>query len=84
MGRTNRKAPAKPKTAHQKRVTKLTAGGKPGPKKKSAESKIMSKKKITNKEAAKVLKKQSKARKLKREVKKHMKDNKPYRQKNYA
>lgn len=73
MPTARRKAPAKPKTAHQKRVAKLQAGGKAAPKKKSP----LAAKKITEKKAVDLMKKQTKARKLKRAVKKHMKNNKP-------
>ena len=69
------KKPSKAEAARRKMVSKPAGKRKPSP---------MAKKKITNKEAAAILKKESKARAVKRAVKNHMKGNKPGRQSNKA
>lgn len=78
MPTARKPARKKASPAEVKRRAMATKKHKPAPKS------PLAKKKITNKETAALMAKESKARKLKREVKKHMKKNRPSKQKNYA
>lgn len=71
-----KKASAKKPSAAELKRRKIT--GAPGKKKPSP----LAKKKISNAEAATLLKKQAKAKRVQRQTKEHMKGNKPGRQNN--
>jgi hypothetical protein len=78
MAANRRAAPKKIAPAEKKRRAMATKKHKPAPKS------PLAKKKISNAEALKLMKKQSKAKALKRTIKKHMIGNKPSRQRNAA
>lgn len=65
------------KDAEQKKRNPFLKKDKSSKKKLSPEDKAMRKKKITNKEAGKIIQKETKARKIKREQKKAVIGNKP-------
>ena len=75
MPTAKRKAPKKPSAAEVKR--RAMARKKHKPAKKTAAQKILSKKKITNKEAAKLIEKKQKAKRISIEKRKHMLKNRP-------
>ena len=75
MPTSRKKAPKKPSPAEVKR--RAMAKKKAGPKKKTATQKTLAKKKITNKEAAALIKKRQKAARIKTQTKLHMLKNKP-------
>jgi hypothetical protein len=74
---TRERKQAEEKATQEKRKKSFAKGGEPGKKKLSPEDQAMRKKKISNKEAEDILKKQSKARKIKREQKAATERNRP-------